>query len=182
MKKWNMLQACWGTGKGYYSNNHPPVEYDHTNPFCRFKSICYSVLPTSDNADGLVKLHFNKKESELRYVNQIVYQQFSNFLFSPQKEVLINGIAGILGNRPNLTVNIEHIKAISENQSEVMISVNEKGITGASRKIYATDLSNFLNQPMQKQQLTNVGVTYIGAFMTPTKAQLEEYLKTPPPG
>lgn len=79
-------------------------------------------------------------------------------------------------------MNIEHIKAISETDSEVMISVSEKGITGTSRKIYATDLSNFLNQPMQKQQLTNVGVSYIGAYMTPTKEQLDEYLRVPPPG
>ncbi|KAK9736627.1 Nup54 C-terminal interacting domain [Popillia japonica] len=166
IKKWNMLQACWGIGKGYYSNNQPPVEYDHTNPFYRFKSVSYSVIPTSQNADGLVKLHFNKKESDL----------------SHQREVLVNGISGILGNKPNLIVNIEHIKAISETDSEVMISVSEKGITGTSRKIYATDLSNFLNQPMQKQQLTNVGVSYIGAYMTPTKEQLDEYLRVPPPG
>ncbi|KRT80581.1 hypothetical protein AMK59_7255, partial [Oryctes borbonicus] len=166
IKKWNMLQACWGTGKGYYNNTQPPVEYDHTNPFYCFKSISYSVLPTAENAEGLVKLHFNKKESEI----------------SPQKEVIINGLAGVLGNRPNLTVNIEHIKAISENDSEVMISVNEKGITGANRKIYALDLANFLNQPLQKQQLTNAGVTYIGAYMSPTKEQLDEYLRIPPPG
>lgn len=37
--KWNQLQAYWGTGKGYYSNNNPPVEFTQENPFCRFKVI-----------------------------------------------------------------------------------------------------------------------------------------------
>lgn len=37
LAKWNQLQAYWGTGKGYYSNNNPPVEFNQENPFCRFK-------------------------------------------------------------------------------------------------------------------------------------------------
>lgn len=39
LAKWNQLQAYWGTGKGYYSNNNPPVEFTQENPFCRFKVI-----------------------------------------------------------------------------------------------------------------------------------------------
>lgn len=61
-----MLQACWGTGKGYYSQNQPPVEYNHCNPFYRFKAIGYMVIPERENSEGLVKLCFNKKESEMR--------------------------------------------------------------------------------------------------------------------
>lgn len=38
IKKWNMLQASWGTEKGCYSNSQPPVEYNHTNQFHTFKS------------------------------------------------------------------------------------------------------------------------------------------------
>lgn len=60
--------------------------------------------------------------------------------------------------------------------------MTEKGVTGVSRKIHATDLSTFFNQPTQKQQLSNVGVCYIGPYMVPNKAQLEDYLKYPPPG
>ena len=37
LAKWNQLQAYWGTGKGYYSNNNPPVDFNQENPFCRFK-------------------------------------------------------------------------------------------------------------------------------------------------
>lgn len=63
-----------------------------------------------------------------------------------------------------------------------MITVSEKGVTGTSRKIQSTDLTTFLNQPQQKQQLTNVGVYYIGPFTMPSKTQIQEYLKTPPTG
>lgn len=39
LAKWNQLQAYWGTGKGYYSNNIPPVDFPQENPFCRFKVL-----------------------------------------------------------------------------------------------------------------------------------------------
>ncbi|KAJ3665820.1 hypothetical protein Zmor_001291 [Zophobas morio] len=166
LKKWNLLQACWGTGKGYYNPNLPPIEYTMYNPFYRFKAVGYNIIPEHDNTEGLVKLIFNRKYSEL----------------SSQKQVLINGIGGILGNKPNLKVIIQHIKALADTQSEIRIVVMEKGVTGNSRKIPATDLANYLNQPAQKQQLTNVGVTSIVAYVTPSKAALEEYLKTVPLG
>lgn len=105
-----------------------------------------------------------------------------HIISSNQKQVLINGISGILGNKPNLKVIIQHVKAIADTQTEIRIVVMEKGVTGTSRKIPATDLANYLNQPAQKQQLTNVGVTSIVAYVTPSKAALEEYLKTVPLG
>ncbi|KAF2900896.1 hypothetical protein ILUMI_05301 [Ignelater luminosus] len=166
LKKWNMLQACWGTGKGYFNPNQPPVEYNFSNPFFRYRAISYVVIPGEDNSHGIVKLVFNKKESEL----------------SNQKDALSNGILGVLGNKPNLSVHINNIKSIGDNQSEVMFSVSEKGVTGSSRRIPATDLCAYLNQPVQKQQLTSVGVLFIGAYVSPTKAQIQEYLKNSPPG
>ncbi|CAG9822399.1 unnamed protein product [Phaedon cochleariae] len=166
LKKWNMLQACWGTGKGYHHTSQPPVEYDARNPFYRFKAMGYNLIPDQDTSDGIVDLVFNKKLDELKN----------------QQEVLKNGLAGILGNKPNLSVDITMIKAISDTQTEVRITVSEKGVTGSTRKVPASDLSAFLNQPAQKQQLANVGVSAIGACVTPSKAELEEYLKNPPPG
>ncbi len=43
LAKWNQLQAYWGTGKGYYSNNNPPVDFTQENPFCRFKVLFSTV-------------------------------------------------------------------------------------------------------------------------------------------
>lgn len=39
--KWNQLQASWGTGKGYFSPNAPPVEFTPENPFCCFKVMLF---------------------------------------------------------------------------------------------------------------------------------------------
>ena len=36
MAKWNQLQAYWGTGKGFFSQN-AAVAFKPDNPFCRFK-------------------------------------------------------------------------------------------------------------------------------------------------
>lgn len=166
LKKWNLLQACWGTGKGYYNAAQPPMEYDTSNPLCRYKAIGYVVMPGEDNSQGIVKLIFNKKELDL----------------SNQKEALINGILGILGNKPTLSIHINQIKALNDVQTSVMISVSEKGVTGTSRKIPAIDLANYLNQPLQKQQLNNVGVSLIAPYVPLTKAQLQDYLRTTPPG
>ncbi|CAH2002285.1 unnamed protein product [Acanthoscelides obtectus] len=166
IKKWNMLQACWGSGNGYYAPGQPPVEYVPLNPFYRFKAMGYNVIPEHDNSDGIVRIIFGKKIDELKN----------------QQEVLKNGIAGILGNKPNLTIEIIQLRALTESQTELKVTVTEKGVTGTGRKIPATDLAAFFNQPQQKQQLTNVGVTSITPYVTPSKAELEEYLKHPPSG
>lgn len=44
LAKWNQLQAFWGTGKGYFNNNIPPVEFTQENPFCRFKVLMLLIF------------------------------------------------------------------------------------------------------------------------------------------
>lgn len=66
LKKWNMLQACWGTGKGFYNMSQPPVEYTPQNPFYRFKAIGYNVIPEQDNSEGIVRLIFSKPIGEMK--------------------------------------------------------------------------------------------------------------------
>ena len=46
LAKWNQLQAFWGTGKGYFNNNIPPVEFTLENPFCRFKVLILLLIIT----------------------------------------------------------------------------------------------------------------------------------------
>lgn len=60
--------------------------------------------------------------------------------------------------------------------------MSEKSVTGSSRKVLATELAGFLNQLMQKQQLAGVGVVNIVPYVTPSKGQIESYLKDPPTG
>lgn len=43
---------------------------------------------------------------------------------------LVSSLANILGNKPNLTVIIESIKAMSDDKSQVLFFVQEKGANG----------------------------------------------------
>ncbi|GFG29847.1 hypothetical protein Cfor_00778 [Coptotermes formosanus] len=165
LAKWNLLQALWGTGKAYYSQTTPPIELTQQNPLCRFKAIGYSCMPSSDNAEGLVALTFNKKEEEIRN----------------QQAQLISSLNMVLGNKPNLTLTIEGIKPVSELKTQVVIYVQEKSVTGRSmRRIPGTELSAYFL--MQKQQLSNLGADNVFAQVAPDKDQIKEYLENPPAG
>ncbi|XP_015601812.1 nuclear pore complex protein Nup54 isoform X2 [Cephus cinctus] len=162
--RWNLIQALWGTGKAYYSATAAPIELTQENPLCRFKAIGYSRMPDADNNDGLVVLCFNKKEQELK----------------DGKQQIIASLNGILGNKPNLTLTIDSVKAMGDGKGQVTIFVLEKGVTGSSRKIPANELVAYLSQTMQKMQLTQMGVENIFAHVKLDPSQLKEYLDNPP--
>lgn len=130
LAKWNQLQAYWGTGKGYYTNNNPPVDFTQENPFCRFKvrpgscwclvacfnvkvtqkhplsspspskAVGYSCVPVSKDEDGLVVLVINKKEADVRV----------------QQQQLVESLHKILGSNQTLTVNVDGVKALPNDQ------------------------------------------------------------------
>ncbi|XP_011299780.1 nuclear pore complex protein Nup54 [Fopius arisanus] len=162
--RWNLIQALWGTGKAYYSANAAPIELTQENPLCRFKAIGYSCMPVADNNDGFVVLCFNKKEQELK----------------DGKQQLINSINQLLGNKPNLTVTVDTVKSTGELKSQAVIYVSEKGVTGSSRKIPASELVAYLSQTIQKQQLTQIGVDNIFSQVKLDPSQLKEYMENPP--
>ncbi|PNF13951.1 hypothetical protein B7P43_G09871 [Cryptotermes secundus] len=164
LARWNLLQALWGAGKAYYSQMAPPIELTQQNPLCRFKAIGYSCMPSSDNAQGLVAITFNKKEEEIR----------------SQQAQLISSLNMVLGNKPNISLTIEGIKLIYETKTQVVIYVQEKSVTGSMRRIPATELSAYL--VMQKHQLLSLGADNVFAQVAPDKDQIKEYLENPPAG
>ncbi|KAK6632980.1 hypothetical protein RUM43_012723 [Polyplax serrata] len=166
LSRWNLVQALWGTGKGFYSQQYPPVEFTMKNPLCRFKAISYSLRPRTENKDGLVALIFNKKESEIRAL----------------ESQLLTNLNNILGNKPNLVPSIESIKAFSESKTLVIIYVQEKFASDTNKKIPASELSAYLTQPMQRQQLTSLQVENIYPQVDPGQESLKEYLDNPPAG
>jgi len=160
--RWNMLQASWGQGKAFYSHQSQPITLTPENPFCRFKAVAYSAMPKHDNKDGLVSLMFKKKQSEVE----------------AGKPQIISSISQILGNKPNLTVSIEAIKAVGET-SEVIVTVTENN-NGQTRKVPAQDLNSFFNS--QAVQLKNLGVEMVVPKLSFTKSDISQYLETPPSG
>ncbi|KAL5243946.1 hypothetical protein ACI65C_011356 [Semiaphis heraclei] len=164
--KLNLLQACWGTGKGFYGLNMSPVEYTPQNPLCRFKAITYSVKPTSSSRDALVAININKKMDEIR--KQEV--QFTSNLFA------------VLGSKPNLSVHLDTLKLYTETKSMALIYVEEKLQNGSTKRISNIDIINYLMQPAPKQQLSSMGIENIFPYTGFTEENLREYYENPPAG
>ncbi|KAM8872542.1 nucleoporin p54 isoform 2-T3 [Synchiropus picturatus] len=166
LAKWNQLQAYWGTGKGFYSNNNPPVDFTLENPFCRFKAVGYSCVPVSKDEDGLVVLVLNKKETDVR----------------SQQQQLVESLHKILGSNQMLSVNVDGVRARPSDQTEVIIYVVERSPNGTSKRIPASTLFTYLEQANVKVQLTQLGVTMSVTRTELSPTQLKQLLQTPPAG
>ncbi|XP_075716851.1 nucleoporin p54 isoform X2 [Rhinoderma darwinii] len=164
LAKWNQLQAFWGTGKGYFSNNIPPVEFTQENFFCRFKAVGFSCIPGNKDEDGLVELVFNKKEADIRALQQ----------------QLVESLHKVLGGHQTLAVNVEGVKALPDDQTEVIIYVVERSLNGTSRRVPATALNNHFEQVNVKSHLQQLGVTLTIARIELSPAQIKQLLQNPP--
>ncbi|XP_072228470.1 nucleoporin p54 isoform X6 [Leuresthes tenuis] len=166
LAKWNQLQAYWGTGKGYHSNNNPPVEFNQENPFCRFKAVGYSCVPISKDEDGLVVLVLNKKEADVR----------------AQQQHLVESLHKVLGSNQTLTVNVEGVKSLPNDQTEVIIYVVERSPNGTSKRIPASTLFGYLEQANVKAQLAQIGVAMSVTRTELSPTQLKQLLQNAPAG
>ncbi|KAM9841088.1 nucleoporin p54 [Aulostomus maculatus] len=166
LAKWNQLQAYWGTGKGFYSNSNPPVDFTQENPFCRFKAVGYSCVPVSKDEDGLVVLVLNKKEADVRV----------------QQQQLVESLHKVLGSNQTLTVNVDGVKAVPNDQTEVIVYVVERSPNGTSKRIPASTLFSYLEQANVKVQLTQIGVVMSVTRTELSPAQLKQLLQNAPAG
>ncbi|KAJ3605031.1 hypothetical protein NHX12_027082 [Muraenolepis orangiensis] len=166
LAKWNQLQAYWGTGKGYYSNSMPPVDFTLENPFCRFKAVGYSCIPGNKDEDGLVALCLNKREAEVR----------------AQQQPLVEALFKLLGSNQMLSVNVEGVKALPDDQTEVIVYVVERSPNGTSKRIPASLLYSFVEQANVKAQLAQIGVLMSVTRTELSQAQLKQLLQNAPAG
>ncbi|XP_019745722.1 nucleoporin p54 isoform X3 [Hippocampus comes] len=166
LAKWNQLQAYWGTGKGYFINNNAPVDFNQENPFCRFKAVGYSCVPISKDEDGLVVLVLNKKEADVRV----------------QQQLLVESLHKVLGSNQTLSVNVDGVKSLPSDQTEVIIYVVERSPNGTSKRIPASTLFTYLEQANIKAQLTQLGVAMSVTRTELSPAQLKQLLQNAPAG
>ena len=162
MARLNMLQASWGQGKAFYSNQAQPLTLAQDNPLCRFKAVGYSMIPKHDNAEGLVSIAISKKVSEVE----------------AGKTQFVTSLTQMLGNKPGFTVSVESIKGTGDT-CEVVITVSEN-VNGQVKKTPAQDLSNFLQT--QAAQLKVYSVTGVYPKLGFSKTELAEYLDKAPSG
>ncbi|XP_050665364.1 probable nucleoporin Nup54 [Leptidea sinapis] len=163
LAKWNLLQAQWGNGQAYYSRNAPALELNEQNPLCRFKAVGYSRICGKDDADGHVAMIFNKPEQEIKN----------------NQQGFISSLSGLLGNKPNLAVNIETVEALSEKKCQVVVYVVDKN---NNMNINASELSTFLNNGSPRSTLNSAGCGHVAPVTKPTSHMLQQYLNSPPPG
>ncbi|XP_063891067.1 probable nucleoporin Nup54 [Helicoverpa armigera] len=164
LAKWNLIQAQWGTGQAYYSRNAPPLELNEQNPLCRFKAVGYSRLGGREDKDGHVAMLFNKPEQEIKN----------------NQQALTTSLHSLLGNKPNLAVNVECVKAVSESKSQVVIYVVDKGAGGSH--VSASELGAFLSAGNARNALTGAGCASVSPVTAPSQQMLTQYLQTAPPG
>ncbi|XP_072921169.1 nucleoporin p54 isoform X2 [Hemitrygon akajei] len=166
LARWNQLQAFWGTGKGYFHNNLAPVEFTQENHFCRFKTVGFSCIPSNKDEDGLVALAFNKKEADIRN----------------QQQLVVETLHKILGGLQQIMVNVEGIRALPDDQTEMVIYVVERFPNGNSRRVSATNLFNSLEQTNMKNQLMQLGVVVALPRTELSPTQIKQLLQNPPTG
>ncbi|XP_048481782.1 probable nucleoporin Nup54 [Plutella xylostella] len=163
LAKWNLIQAQWGTGKAYYSQTAPPLELTEQNPLCRFKAVGYTKLGARGEKDGHVALVFNQPEQSIK-TNQ---------------QQLTTSLSSLLGNKPNLVVNVESVKAMSDSKTQVVIYVVDNNAGGTH--VSSTELANFLSGGA-RAALAGAGCASVTAVTRPTPQMLAQYLQTPPHG
>ncbi|XP_062510356.1 nuclear pore complex protein Nup54-like [Corticium candelabrum] len=163
--KFNQLQAYWGEGKGFASQQDV-VNFRPENPFGRFKSIAYNRLPTAKDEDGLLGLEFKQPESQLHDKSTVIQQE----------------VHRILGGKPEFAVRVETIKGLPSGRCEVVLYVSEVSAAGGTRRVPASRLYDVLQSTMMQSQLKQVGVVrlYLKSGMTST--QIQSYLDNPPVG
>ncbi|XP_041915990.1 nucleoporin p54 isoform X2 [Alosa sapidissima] len=166
LAKWNQLQAFWGTGKGFFNNNIPPVDFTQENPFCRFKAVGYSCTPGSKDEDGLLVLVLNRKEADVR----------------AQQQQLVESLHKVLGGHQNLSVNVEAVKTLPDDQTEVIIYLVERSPNGTSKRVPASTLFSFAEQVNVKVQFQQLGVLMSLTRTALSPAQLKQLLQNPPAG
>nr|KAG5707790.1 hypothetical protein BaRGS_015950 [Batillaria attramentaria] len=163
--RWNQVQACWGTGKGFFSQTGV-AEFKPDNPFCRFRAIGYHVIPSGRNEDGLVALVLKKKEAEVSAAQQQVVDTLTKVLA-----------------KPTLSVCVEGIRPMPEERTELVVYVLERPTQGPAKRVPARELCSFLQQQMQWSQLTaQLAAGSIVPKLGWSPEQIKEYLDNPPAG
>ncbi len=169
LAKWNMLQASWGVGNAFFAHPPvPPLTLTPENPICRFKTVGYSAMPTAKDEDGLMSAIIRQKAADL----------------SAQKDKISAGILQtVLMNKPNVKVSVDEVRpaAVAGGQAEAAEVVfhvqNLDPQTGQTKKVAASEMSAFLSQPIQQQNLAKLGIEQVVPKLPYSEAEIKVFSK-----
>ncbi|VVC89587.1 unnamed protein product [Leptidea sinapis] len=83
----------------------------------------------------------------------------------------ISSLSGLLGNKPNLAVNIETVEALSEKKCQVVVYVVDKN---NNMNINASELSTFLNNGSPRSTLNSAGCGHVAPLKFRAQRQSEQ--------
>ncbi|KAG7177076.1 Nucleoporin p54-like, partial [Homarus americanus] len=164
LRKWNQLQAFWGSGKGYYAPNMPPVEFTAENPYCRFKVVCYARIPNYRNENGIVQIILGKGVSAVE----------------PHKQQIVSTLSSIFGGAE--VVIDEVFNADVPDKTNIRFYVQQPLPNGEKQRAAAADVSRHMLGPAYAQSLKNLCIEQVTPMLMLTEVQMKEYLDTPQRG
>ncbi|XP_067280661.1 nucleoporin p54 [Pseudorasbora parva] len=130
------------------------------------QAVGYSCVPAVKDEDGLVALALNKKEAEVR----------------AQQQQLVESLHRVLGGVPTLTLNVEGVRALPDDQTEVVVYLVERSPNGTSKRVPASTLYSYMEQMNIKSQLQQLAIFMTVSRTALTPAQLKQLLQNPPAG
>ncbi|XP_042567481.1 nuclear pore complex protein Nup54-like, partial [Cyprinus carpio] len=130
------------------------------------QAVGYSCVPDVKDEDGLVALALNKMgdEADVR----------------SQQQQLVETMHKVLGGNPTLSV--EGVRALPDDQTEMIIYLVERSPNGTSKRVPASTLYSYMEQLNVKSALQQLGVIMAVSRTALTPAQLKQLLQNPPAG
>jgi len=163
LKRWNQLQAVWGSGRGYYAPGLPPVELTPSNEFCRLKAVAYIRMPSYSPEEGLLELVIGRKLAAVK----------------EHQTALVAELCKLFG---GAQVCVQYVKCGGGDCTRVCVYVQQRQPNGETKKANAMDVYNHLKADQNKQVIQNLHITHATPLVALTEAQRAEYLATPPRG
>ncbi|VDP23306.1 unnamed protein product [Soboliphyme baturini] len=130
--------------------------------------VGFNRLAEIKDEDGLVSLIIKKSANDV----------------SKNRQLLCDCVYKIMGAKPQISVQIELLKPLPDDRCETVIFIVESNpSTNAKRRVPASEVYQFLNQPTIKSQLqANAAVEDIAIRANLNEEKLQGYLAVAPPG
>uniref|UniRef100_A0A8C4NCS2 Uncharacterized protein n=1 Tax=Eptatretus burgeri TaxID=7764 RepID=A0A8C4NCS2_EPTBU len=167
LARWNQLQMAWGCGRVFCSPTTAPLALNQSNPYCRFKAVGYSRVPTRQDTDGLVGLVLARDEASVRAA------------LPSALELLQRALGG------SVTVSAETLRPLPDDHTELLIYAtdNRPGIGGLGRRVLASDLTAALDAPgLRSQLMQTLSVSNVTARSELSVTQRAQLVEMPPAG
>ncbi|KAI0986249.1 hypothetical protein GJ496_000567 [Pomphorhynchus laevis] len=166
--KWNQLQLLHGNGTVFCGPNLQ-TKVNNNNQYAAFKSFTFATKPSKLKDDSVVALLLRKSLEDVR----------------SQKQTIIDIFHKMFESSPNVSIEVEGIKPLPNDTTELLFRVIEKQplfaldkgpFVTSERRIPANDVIKFIESAVQKSATTTAASTF--SFSSITTSQQTVNWKT----